>query len=187
MRLQVELWTESPARLPITSIPLPRARTREVPAGATLGEAQPLSPYPHSCSGKGGGVWRRKGKEIPDSITEPCQIRKINKNRLCELENYSIEDDCEGGRLRTTPSKFPFLEFSRNWYHCHCHMGAPYSAFPLHHLPMSSESPHLPFSDPGILPSKPLCSQCTCFLALAYYLQFLFLPLCFSSHLLPTT
>lgn len=65
MRLQVELWTESPARLPITSIPLPRARTREVPAGATLGEAQPLSPYPHSCSGKGGGGVEKKRERNP--------------------------------------------------------------------------------------------------------------------------
>lgn len=47
--LQVELWTESPAPLLTTSILRPGARTKEVPAGATPGEAQPsalVSPPP---------------------------------------------------------------------------------------------------------------------------------------------
>lgn len=39
--LQVELWTESTAPLLTTSIPRPGTRTREVPAGATPGKAQP--------------------------------------------------------------------------------------------------------------------------------------------------
>lgn len=60
MRLQVELWAESTARLPITSTSLPGALTREVPAGATLGEAQPLSPHPHSCSSRGVGGGEKK-------------------------------------------------------------------------------------------------------------------------------
>lgn len=75
MRLQVELWTESPARLPITSIPLPRARTREVPAGATLGEAQPLSPHPHSCSSKVGEK-EEKGKKSQTALLSPAKSEK---------------------------------------------------------------------------------------------------------------
>lgn len=65
MRLQVELWAESTARLPITSTSLPGALTREVPAGATLGEAQPLSPHPHSCSSRGVGGGEKKKKRYP--------------------------------------------------------------------------------------------------------------------------
>lgn len=84
MRLQVELWTESPAPLPITSIPLPRASTREVPAGAILGEAQPLSPHPHSCSSKegvgragwGGGVDEEKGKKSQAALLSPAKSEK---------------------------------------------------------------------------------------------------------------
>lgn len=105
------------------------------------------------------------------------------------------EDYCKTGRLRTTQSKLPSLEdlcgicsitVTVLW--------EPLTLHFLHQLPVSSTSPHLPFTDPAILPSKYPCShlsssssaQCTCFLASAFHRLFLLLPLCFSSHLLPT-
>lgn len=65
VRLQVELWAESTAGLPITSTSLPRGAHPGGPSGATLGEAQPLSPHPHSCSSGGVGGGEKKKKRYP--------------------------------------------------------------------------------------------------------------------------
>lgn len=59
----------------------PAARSAEVPAGATPAEAQPVPPPPPHLLLRGEG-------EISDSIAEPCQIKKINKNRRSAGASY---------------------------------------------------------------------------------------------------
>lgn len=76
----------------------------------------------------------------------------------------------KGGRLRTTQSKFPFLEFSRDQYHCHRLMGAPHPAFPLHLC-----LPSLHIFPSQILPFFLLQAQASLgFLASAFHLLFCF-------------
>lgn len=63
----------------------PAARSVEVPAGATPAEAQPVPPLTPAFALAGRG---RGGGEISDSIAEPCQIKKINKNRRSAGASY---------------------------------------------------------------------------------------------------
>lgn len=99
-----------------------------------------------------------------------CQIVtraswKMTREMMTSVKKRKLRPTC--------PSKCPFLEFPRGWFHCHLSIDGLCPVFALHNLPVSSESPpqmlgfflpkslcsHLVFFHPSLASSLPVLSR----------------------------
>lgn len=101
---------------------------------------------------------------------DQCQIVtraswKMTQEMMTSVKKRKLRPTC--------PSKCPFLEFPRAWFHCHLSIDGLCPVFALHNLPVSSESPpqmlgfflpkslcsHLVFFHPSLASSLPVLSR----------------------------